>query len=205
MMTDEIDIVSRYRPTVVMPTVQEADVVRHHVMQAITIQGLPTRASALRRPVFRRRRLALVGMVALATTGGAVAAVTVLTGGSMDHGTLRLAEPIHQRMAELNGALDSCYLSNGAKRVSAGRGWTYLDPSGRASAACAVEQKGVNEFADSPMVRQAQAVAAPVLARYWSCMTKTIPELAVATTVIDVNSPVVRDAEERCSATANGR
>ena len=204
MMTDEIDIIGRYRPTVVMPTVQEADAARHDVMRAITINGVPTRASALRRPVLHRRRLALVGVVALATTGGAVAAVTVLTGGSMDHGTLRLAEPIHKRMAELNGVLDSCYLSNGAKRVSAGRGWTYLDPSGKASAACTVEQKGVNDFADSPTVREAQAVAAPVLARYWSCMTTTVPALAVATTVIDVNSPVVRDAEERCSATANG-
>ena len=204
-MIDDIDIINRHRPTIAMPTDQEAAAVRDRVMNAITAQG---RSIGARRPhssPLSRRRLALVGVAALATSGGAVAAVAILTAGRLEHGALRLAEPIRQRMAELNGTLDRCYLSNGAKRVSAGRGWTYRDPSGTASTACVAEQKAVNDFADSPTVRQAEAVAAPVLARYWSCMTTTIPALAVASAVIDLNSPVVRDAEERCSATANGR
>jgi hypothetical protein len=81
------------------------------------------------------------------------------------------SKAVQAKIDRLNDDLDSCLLAHGARRVAlAGGGWTYTDPGGRPSAACAAVQARVNAYADSPDVRAAAAAVMPAVEAYARCL-----------------------------------
>jgi hypothetical protein len=124
----------------------------------------------------RRRRTLTVATIALALVGAsaAVAATMLAGGGQIEHGKLVLPAPVATQIARLNGALDACYIANGATRVDLGGGaFTYNDPQGAAQTACQPQQDAVTAFADGPEMQAATTAAAPLLKAFWGCMRQS--------------------------------
>lgn len=144
------------------------------------------RRMTARRAILAVATLVVAASVALATTLGARAmpghsssaarasdlGQSLAGGAYWAHGQVHDPPAIASRISRLNNALDACYTSNGATRVSiAGGGWTYQDPNGVAAAVCQSQQDASNAFADGPeMVGYSKAIH-PLIAAFWSCMT----------------------------------
>lgn len=80
---------------------------------------------------------------------------------------------VQSKINGLNNALDRCLVGHGAQRVGlpAG-GWTYTDPEGVPSAACATVQAQVNAYADSAEYRAAAAAAMQASQQYANCLAR---------------------------------
>lgn len=80
---------------------------------------------------------------------------------------------VQAKIDRLNAELDRCLLSNGAERVSLGSGgWTYTDPGGLPSAACAAVQSRINAYANSAEMRAAVAAVLPAVEARRACLER---------------------------------
>jgi hypothetical protein len=157
-------------------------------------------------PTRRRKTLAVVTIVlVLVGASTAVAATMLASGAQVENGRLVLPAPLAMQMARVNGALDACYIANGATRADLGGGaFTYNDPQGTAQASCQPQQDAVTAFADGPEMRAATRSAAPLLMAFWSCMRQSgalSDDRAEAAN--NLRSMAFRTLEDACSASAN--
>jgi hypothetical protein len=79
---------------------------------------------------------------------------------------------VQAKIDRLNAQLDACLIAHGAQRVSLGKGWTYSDPGGKASTACANVQSRINAYVDSAEYRQAVAAVLPAVRAYSDCLQR---------------------------------
>jgi hypothetical protein len=125
-------------------------------------------------------------------------------GAYFAHGKLRFPSAIADRIDALNGALDACYLSHGAKRVPLQNGaWTYADPAGAAATACSVQQDAVNAFANGAVMRGAASAATPLLQAFYACLGNSPAVPKTDDVQFDASAQAYRAAAEACSAHAN--
>lgn len=126
-------------------------------------------------------------------------------GAFFAHGKLQYSTTIASRLSSLNDALDACYTSHGAPRVSiAGGGWTYQDPRGAAQTACQPQQNAVNAFAGGAEMAGFSQTIRPLVHAFWSCMLShgIVPPNADDVQV-DTQSPAFTAGAGACSAAAN--
>ncbi len=117
-----------------------------------------------------KRKSVFVSVVGAALLIGLIAAgsAAVRTAGPRDN--FGFSQAVQAKINRLNAQLDACLLAHGAQRVSLGKGWTYTDPGGQPSAACAGVQERVNSYADSDEYRQAVAAVLPAVQAYSDCL-----------------------------------
>jgi hypothetical protein len=163
--------------------------------------------AAVRRDLRRGRRpaaLAVAVALAVLIAGGTAIGASLLGGrGHFEHGKFQFPTALADRMAQLNAALEACYLNHGATMSSLGDGaYGFNDPAGRAKRACVVEQRAVNAFADGPEMAAAGKAAGPVLQAFWNCIEQSgvIPDGAKP---LDTTGSAYRSAADNCSAKAN--
>lgn len=83
------------------------------------------------------------------------------------------SKAVQAKINRLNAELERCLLAHGAERVPLeGGGWTYTDPGGRPSAACAQAQSRVNAYADSEEYQAAVAAVLPAVEAYAACLAR---------------------------------
>ncbi len=162
---------------------------------------------AARRDLRRRPRSAVIAVAAavsiLIIAGTAIGASLLGDRGPFEHGKFQFPTALANRMAQLNAALETCYLGHGATKSSLGNGaYELLDPTGRAQRACVAEQRAVNAFADGPEMAAADKAAEPVLRAFWSCIEQSGVILS-GQKPLDTTSRAYLAAAGMCSAKAN--
>lgn len=112
------------------------------------------------------------------------------------------SKAVQTKIDRLNAELERCLLTHGAERVSrAGGGWTYTDPAGRPSGACARVQTRVNAFADSGEYQAAVAEVRPAVEAYASCLARQGVSSVHGTRTADEQAELAR-AHAACGGTA---
>jgi len=120
------------------------------------------------------------------------------------HGELTMPAALATRTAQLNDALDSCYLANGATHVPFDNGgYTYDDPNGVAKSACAARQAAVDAYAQSPEMAGFNQGVQPLANAFWSCLQGAGVLPASDLQRANTRSASFVAAADRCSAKAN--
>ncbi len=162
--------------------------------------------------------LVAIGVALFATLGAGArgstsAAHSYATGKALgghaffSHGRLQYPKDIANQFDNLNGVLDSCYLSHGATKVASPDGsWTYSDPGSVAQPACVGAQDAVNAFANGPEMAGFSVAVAPLTRAFWACMIATgvVPPLNVDGNV-DTTTTGFKTGADACSTKANNK
>lgn len=110
---------------------------------------------------------------AASATGGGQPSSQASTAPAGPSNNFGFSRAVQTKIDRLNAQLERCLLAQGAERVPlAGSGWTYTDPGGRPSNACANVQERVNAFADSAEYQAAVAEVLPAVEAYAACLDR---------------------------------
>lgn len=140
---------------------------------------------------------------ALAKPTAAVPAAATSAKSAGGTSSFGFSAAVQAKIDRLNAELDRCLVSNGAERLPLGAtGWTYTDPGGRPSAACAAVQNRINAYANSAEMRAAVAAVLPAVEARRACLERQGVPLVSHGSLTAVEKAAIAKAHIACGGSA---